>query len=148
MGMGPLHLYTTSPAEAEAQQMQQYQQQFSQSAAAPIPGTWNGRPIPQTPTGSVPSGMHPSQQNAQGLLNGVLSQYMNNSYTPEQWRGLLPAGAGNQVPQVAPQPFAAAGPYGGQAARMAGLLPAPAPNDTYPHGLLGGKRGSFRPGGK
>lgn len=153
MGMGPLHLYTTSPEEAEAQRVQEYQQMFNQSGAAPIPGTQ-----PQSSYG----GMHPNPQNTQSMMNGLLSQYMNQAYTPADWRGLLPQGQGSTVPQQPPAPGgggAMAGPYGRQAMLMAGLLspnamppttmpPAAQPGDTYPNGLLGGKRGAFRPGGK
>jgi hypothetical protein len=123
MGMGPLHLYTTSPQEAEDLQRQQYEQQFGQSAYAPIP-------------------------TAGGTPPGLLSDPMSQSYTPQQWHGLLPAGRGNQIPQQAPARFAATGPYGNQAASMAGLLPMLAGNNTPPSGLLGGRRGTFRPGGK
>lgn len=100
--------------------------------------------------------------------------YMQNTYYPQQnfnaslgapIPGLTgPLGNGAQIPgggvgiappqqqipyqQMPPSTFQAAGPYGRQAMGLAGLLSANSPpGNTYPNGLLGGKR-PFRPGGK
>jgi hypothetical protein len=140
------------------------------NAQQTIPGTWNGQPIPQSPSstsvnipgygnapvtysagmgeagfnGSEPprgSGWRP--RNFNQLFAGVLSQHMNESMSPGQWAGLLQG----QQPQSAPQQqtaFTPAGMYGNQAMQMAGVRGP----DSYPNGLLGGKRGAFRPGGK
>jgi hypothetical protein len=67
-----------------------------------------------------------------------------------------PGGLLAQVPQPAPQPqqrqqsaFMPNGMYGRQAMQLAGTYsPNTPPGDTYPNGLLGGKGGAFRPGGK
>jgi hypothetical protein len=145
MGMGPIQL---APSRIAAREADQYQQMFNQSANAPIP-TWNGGPMPVRSPGSVPSGWHPNQDASRAMMGGVVSQYMNNNLTPEQWQTLLPVGMQGGTPQTAPQPFVSAGPYGGQAAQLAGLLPVQPQNapGPYPMGLLGGK-GPFRPGGK
>lgn len=75
-----------------------------------------------------------------GDANG---QMTFNTLTPEQWRGLLPQ---NQMPmpQVAPQPFMALGPYGRQASQMAGLLSPQQDPRLQSTGLLGGPPRAFR----
>lgn len=137
----------------------QQQQIPGQSGLMPgaAAGMWNGQQIPQTPQNSQPGWMrtgdispHTSEmapRNTRSLISGLMSQYMNGAMTSDQWRGLLPAGQSQQG-QLAQGPGFSGGNYGNQAAQMAGVLPARNPNDTYPNGLLGGKRGGFRPGGK
>lgn len=142
---------------------------------APVSGTFNGRPIPPSPTSggvnipgygnvSVPytpgfgdaalsgrpppdaSGWHPT--GTRQLFGGLLSQYMNESMGPQQWAGTLQQG---QAPpaQQQQQTFMPNGMYGRQAMQLAGTYsPNTPPGDTYPNGLLGGKGGGFRPGGK
>jgi hypothetical protein len=99
---------------------------FQDSASMPIPGMMNGRPAA------------PSTAPYQGLMNntasGALSQYMNTSMTPDQWRGLLPNS--QQIPRMPPGQFQPMGPYGSQAMSDAGLLGANQPAT----GLLGAKR--------
>jgi hypothetical protein len=111
--------------------------------------------------------------------------YMQNTYYPQQNFNAAvnapipgvtgPLGNSAQIPGVGIAPpqqpipyqpqtsqFQPSGPYGQQAAALAGLLSQSAPSspgmpnapspgapmgDTYPNGLLGGKR-PFRPGGK
>ena len=146
-------------------------------ANAPIPGTWNGRPIPQNPTstsvmipgyGNAPvtygpgmgdpafygtppptgSGWRPNFDRTNSLMSGVMSQYMNDSLSPEQWRGLLP-GRGASVPALPTQGAIPMSNYGAQASQMAGLLgAAPQPQQQMGGGLLGGGKGFRIPGGK
>lgn len=143
------------------------------NAPQTIPGTWNGRPIPPSPTstsvhipgyGNAPvnyqpgmsdaafngtpppsaSGWHPT--NTRALMGGLLARYMNESMTPQQWAGML-QGQGQPQPQQQQQQtaFMPAGMYGRQAMQMAGVRGP----DSYPNGLLGGgKGGAYRPRGK
>lgn len=103
---------------------------FEQSANAPIPGmTGTGRPTPPGLQGV-----------ANGLAGGALSQYMNNEYTPDQWRGLLPM---MTLPQAG-GPFQSVGPYGQQAMRMAGLLGQIPQQPGQMQGLLGTPKQGLR----
>jgi hypothetical protein len=136
MGMGPIHRYLTAAQGQQAQD--QYQQQFDQSANAPIPG--------QQPLSF--SSWHPNMNSNRSMMGGLMSEFMNGTYSPADWRGLLPQGQGNTLPPPQQNQMPMAGPYGQQAMQMAGLLPQENQGGTYPAGLLGGKMGHFRPGGK
>lgn len=144
------------------------------NAQQTVPGTWNGQPIQNQPTstnvaipgyGNVPinhsmgmsdaafngtpppsaSGWHPT--NTRALFGQLISQYMNESTTPQQWAGLLQQQG--QAGQQQQAPYMPNGMYGRQAMQLAGTYsPNTPPGDTYPNGLLGGKGGGFRPGGK
>jgi hypothetical protein len=115
---------------------------FSQSANAPIPGltapVGTGAQIPGLMNGRP---AQPSNAPFQGLLSNnmgaALGQHMNNSYTPEQWRGLLPSS--QQIPQMPPGQFQPQGPYGAQAMMDAGLLGQMPQQQPTIGGLLGGK---------
>jgi hypothetical protein len=135
------------------------------NAPQTIPGTFNGRPVPQSPTstsvtipgyGSVPVGYGGglSDQSFYGsepqngvsamwrqLVPGLLSNSTAQGMTPELAQSLVPG----QQPIAPPQSATnMPGAYGRQAMQMAGLRGP----DSYPNGLLGGGKGGFRPGGK
>jgi hypothetical protein len=103
------------------------QQAFEASANVPIPGVTapygSGANIPRTP----------------GILGGQVPVQPEVGVAPPQQP--LPGPRNHMV-----QPPAMSGPYGQQAAQMAGLLAQPGAGGGYPSGLLGGKR-PFRPGG-
>lgn len=103
---------------ANQQQQQPYDDAFAASANAPIPGVFNGRPIQQPDPNSLPPEL---RDTARRLAGSVLSQYMNNDYTPSDWRGLLPPAA-TPLQGPGPSSFQPSGPYGQQAMMMAGLL--------------------------
>lgn len=140
------------------------------NAQQTIPGTFNGRPIPQSPTSTsvnipgygpapvtygpgmgeaafngtpppTPTGWHPSR--TRQLFAGVLAQHMNNTMSGADWQAMLASGNGQNMQGGQRQTMPPPGTYGRQAMNMAGLL-APPPGDTYPSG----GKGRFRPGGK
>lgn len=123
MGMGPIYrAFDNVNQQMLAEQQRQWQQQLAGAATQPIPGL-TGPTTPmggglQQPVGTPTAGMPPSS--IPGLPMPT---------TTQRGPGMPPAG-----------------PYGRQAMMMAGLLGRP--GEGYPSGLLGGKRGPFRPGGK
>lgn len=134
-GIAPRQRYEDEMAANEAMSS------FDASATAPIPGMFNGRPIQQPDPNSIPPEL---RDTARRLTGGVLSQYMNNDYTPSDWRGLLPPSA-TPLQGPGPSQFQPSGPYGQQAMMMAGLLgqsPQQSPQQPGSQGLLANpKRG-------
>lgn len=112
-------------------------------------GPYLGSMSPPEFTGS---GWRPprSEQN-RNEARGLLSDYLLRTMGPQDWMNLIPQGdarpAGTAAQPPAVQPMT--GVYGGQAARMAGLLAQPAqPTPSQPAGLFGGRRTGFRIPGK
>lgn len=143
------------------------QQAFNASASMPIPGVtgsyggYGGIPLPGQPTDYMPQMQSLPGGTPMNLSGGPPNGgWGDTAATRERTRaligGLLAQQQSPVIPQPAPQPgqqqqtaFMPAGMYGRQAMQLAGTYsPNTPPGDTYPNGLLGGKGGGFRPGGK
>lgn len=172
MGMGtPRYVLPGTAGPQEQQQQQDYMTQFNNAPYAAIPGVRGQQPTPAPYTYTMngqqrtydPSQSPPSPTGwgrglasvGQPMMSELRSLYMNGTMSNADWRGLLPNSQGAQVAQnhmVRPQPSMASqmmtGPYGQQAARMAGLLGRPSEGYPTGGGLLGGPKGGYRPGGK
>jgi hypothetical protein len=137
--------------------------QFNNSLYAAIPGVRGQQPIPPPPAGTMSGPGTPPQGAAASLshllqsgplLSGLRSDYMNNELSNADWQSFLPQGqgVGMQNHMFRPQPSVASqmmtGPYGRQAAQMAGLLGNPGQGYPTGGGLLGGPKGFRVPGGK
>ena len=173
MGMGPV--FAGRAAQQQQQQQQQsYMDQFNNAQYAAIPGVRGQQPLPAPPPPAIINGQPvnpnpgPLTSWGRGMANlmeptmaELRSLYMNGALSNADWQSFLPGGAEGGPGQIAgqmqnhmvrPQPSVASqmmtGPYGRQAAQMAGLLGRPGEGYPTGGGLLGGPKGGYRPGGK
>lgn len=110
---------------------------YAMPEAQPLPGG-----TPMNPSGSGGGSGWGTGAGAQNMMNGMVAGLLAG-----QPSTAIPMGQGLPMAQQPVARFDAPGAYGQQAMGMAGLLSPHTPPDTYPNGLLGGKR-PFRPGGK
>lgn len=163
MGMGPIGQHHAEQRRQQAELLRlQQQQALNDAAGQPIPGvagqtTPPGGRVPGVlgsgppPDGSPPtSGWRPNMDSSRSMMAGLVSRWMNETMTPEQWASMAPPSPATAQPHAMQpgQMGAGPGPYAQQALGMAGLLGQQSQTPPIQYGLLGSHKGPRGPGGK